>query len=324
MFIINNLDRLENEDDFSYKLRLCLAKINKDIDLDWAEIVELLNIDVSADHLRKTAYGLKEYYDYLHKPNGKVRILSISDLHVPYQLDYKLLKDYKDVDILQINGDICDCQAISKFPKAYRVSSMQEIIMTRQYLIELINYIRPKKTILTYGNHDIRFQNYFANKLADSDLLELNPLTSIELIVDDGFNWYDKKNGTKTHYDGIKWIDEINSEVNYVNNWYCQIGDTIFCHPKAFKSGIMKTAETAMNFFRNEGYQFKTLVMAHTHRSGQYTIGNTTLYEQGCFCDTKKNNYTDGQLFNSQKEGFLYLEQDLDGNTINSKLVVLN
>ena len=40
----------------------------------------------------------------------------------------------------------------------------------------------------------------------------------------------------------------------------------------------------------------------------------------------KLNNYSDGQLYNSQKEGFIYLCQDGKGNTLRDKteLVVLN
>ena len=49
---------------FEKKLELCLQKLNKEVDLDWIEIVELLELDCSGDHLRKTAYGIKECYDY--------------------------------------------------------------------------------------------------------------------------------------------------------------------------------------------------------------------------------------------------------------------
>lgn len=59
-----NLDRLSNETDFEYKLRLCRAKLDKDIDLDWGEIADILGLDVSADHLRKTAYGMIEASNY--------------------------------------------------------------------------------------------------------------------------------------------------------------------------------------------------------------------------------------------------------------------
>jgi len=253
------------------------------------------------------------------------RILSVSDLHVPFQLPTETFEEYVGkVDILQLNGDITDCQAISKFPKAYRISPMEEIIKTREYLIDLITYISPKKVVVTFGNHDIRFQSYLSKNL-DTDLLELMPKTSLELIIVDGFNHYDKRKGTKIHYSPLcEVIDGV--EIDYVDNWHCQIGDTIFCHPFAFSSGMMKTAEKAMQWFRNEGYRFENLVMSHTHRVGKYVVGNTTLYEQGCCCDTKAMNYSDGRLVNSQKEGFLYLCQDYDGKVIKDKtqLVCLN
>ena len=53
-----------NDKQFEKKLELCLQKLNKELDLDWVEIVELLGLDCSGDHLRKTAYGIKECYDY--------------------------------------------------------------------------------------------------------------------------------------------------------------------------------------------------------------------------------------------------------------------
>ena len=55
----------ETESDFEYKIRLCNAKLNKEIDLDWIEIVQLLGLSCSSDHLRKLAYGYKECADYI-------------------------------------------------------------------------------------------------------------------------------------------------------------------------------------------------------------------------------------------------------------------
>jgi predicted phosphodiesterase len=322
---MDNLIRKENESTFEWKLRLCKLKINKEIDLDWQEIVDVLGIEVHPDHLLKTAYGLLEYDNYIKNNGVTTRILSISDTHVPFQLPIETYKDYRgQVDILQLNGDIVDMQAISKFPKSYRVSVMEEIIQGRQYIIDLIEYINPKKVVVTYGNHDIRFQNYLSKNL-DSDLLELMPQTVLDLIFIDGFNHYDKRSKTKTNYEPLQKVFK-DIEINYTENWFCQIGETIFCHPSAFSTGILKTAEKAMYFFRNEGYIFKSLVMAHTHRVGEYTIGNTTIYEQGACCDTKKMNYSDGKLTNSQKEGFIFICQDDNGNVIKdkTKLVVLN
>lgn len=57
-----------------------------------------------------------------------------------------------------------------------------------------------------------------------------------------------------------------------------------------------------------------------------YRIGGTMLYEQGCCCDTARMCYADGMLVNSQKEGFLYLTRDRNGNfkEDTTKLVFLN
>lgn len=323
---IVDLKRLEGEDLTGWEIRCCLAKKRGMTDMDWVEIRDMLGLDITPDQLRKQAVGYEKYDNHIHGYNSvSTTILSVSDLHVPFQLPKELLSDYVNrTDILQLNGDISDMQSISTFPKAYRVSPMEEIIETRKYLIELIEYINPKKVVITYGNHDIRFQSYLAKNL-DSDLLELMPKTSLELIFVDGFRHFDKRERTKVEYKPLKDVFE-NIEIDYTDNWYCQINDTIFCHPLAYSSGILKTAEKAMLWFRNENFDFRRLVMAHTHRSGQYTIGNTTIYEQGAFCDVKKNNYSDGKLFNSQKEGFIFMCQDHEGKTIDdkTKLIVLN
>lgn len=323
-------ERLLGEDFDAYALRLYANKTL--YGLDSVQIGELLN---GQSETRKDESAWRKFYtamkygiDYEQKRcmnDIATTILSISDLHIPFQLPIDVLEDYVDrVDILQINGDVCDNQATSKFPKCYRVSPMEEIIQARQYLIDLIGYIHPRKVIINYGNHDIRFQNYLAKNL-DTDILELMPKTSLELIFEDGFHWYNKRELTKVWYPPLKEVVE-DAEIIYVDNWYCQIGDAIFCHPLAFSSAMMKTAEKAMLFFRNEGYDFKNLIMAHTHRSGQYTVGNTTLYEQGAFCDVTKNSYSDGRLVNSQKEGFIYLCQDKNGVTLKDKtrLIILN
>lgn len=320
------VDTLPCENKFERKLRLCRAKLSGEIDSSWEDIVQELNLNCSGEHLRRVAYGLIEYDNYIngYMYSGK-KILSISDLHVPYQLEKEILAKYvNNVDVLQLNGDIVDMQAISKFPKVYRNSPIEEIIEARQYLIDLIEYIKPKSVSINYGNHDIRFQNYFANNL-DTDLLELMPQTALELIFVDGFRHYDKKAKTKIWYEPLCNVFS-DTEIVYNDSWFCQIGKTIFCHPSAFSTGILKTAEKAMLWFRNEGCNFNSLVMAHTHRSGEYEIGNTTIYEQGAFCRVEDMQYTDGKLVNSQKSGYLYMVQDKNGNVIKdrTKRVVLN
>ena len=319
-----------NEQFDDYFVRLFENKNN--YGLSCQDIADILNAEVGVNYgeskWRKEYAAFRRGMVYANQKTMrgiKNRILCISDTHVPYQLPVQTFSDYAGVtDILILNGDISDCQAISKFPKTYRISPMNELIQTRQYLIDLINYISPNKVIITYGNHDIRFQQYMAKNL-DTDLIELMPKTSLELIVVDGFTHYDKEVGTKTYYSPIQEvIDDI--EITYTDSWYCQVGNTIFCHPTAFSSGILKTAEKAVQYFRNEGFQFDALVMAHTHRVGEYMQGNTVMYEQGCCCDVTKQHYADGRLTASQKEGFIYLCHDENGNIVrnHTKLVALN
>lgn len=309
-----------------------LFENKKEYGLTCVDIANLLN-EVNGENKGESAYR-KEYAAFnrgriYESCRGEAqiatRILSISDLHCPFQLPVDTFIDYIDrVDVLQLNGDISDCQAISRFSKTYRVSPMEELIVTRQYIIDLINFLHPKKVVVNYGNHDIRFQNYLSKNL-DTDLLELMPKTSLELILEDGFHHYNKRECTKVWYAPLRTsLDKI--EIVYNDNWFSQIGEVIFCHPLSYSSQPMMTVEKARRYFKDEGYNFSTIVMAHTHRVGSYPVGNTMMYEQGASCDVGKMKYHDGNFARTQKEGFLYICLDKNGKEIESKtkLVRLN
>ena len=257
--------------------------------------------------------------------NTKTRILSISDLHYPFQKDLSVFKPYAGrVDILQLNGDLIDCTQLSSFIKFYRSSPVEELIGARQYLIELIEMIAPQAVMVNYGNHELRLGAYLAKNI-DNELQELVPETALDYIFADGFTHYDRKTKAKTKYEPLAEVFD-NITINYSGTWWSQIGKTIFAHPKAFSSMPMKTAVNAVNWFRNEGMVFDTMVMAHTHRVGFYKLGSTLVYEQGACCETDKMTYADGSLVNSQQQGFLYLCQDKDGRIIEpqTKIVTLN
>lgn len=278
--------------------------------------------------VRKRMYGMKRLIEIIENEDAheiRTSILSLSDLHVPFEKPISLLSDYVNkIDILQLNGDLVDMFSVSKFPKTYRVSPIEEMVKLRTYLIDLIEYLKPKKVIANYGNHELRMGAYLSKNL-DTDLKDLMPETALDYIFRDGFTYYDKQHGTHTHYSSL--IDVFpNIEIEYTGQWYSRIGKTIFCHPRAFSSAPLKTAEKAMYWFRNEGILFDCLVMAHTHRIGSYVIGNTNIYEQGAFCDTDRMSYGSGQLVNSQKQGCIYVCQDANGNLIydKTKLILFN
>ena len=289
--------------------------------MDWIEIRDMLGLDITPDQLRKQSVGYEEYDNYVHNNSSvHTRILSISDLHIPFNLPVSLFNGYKGkVDILVLNGDIQDCQSISHYPKLYRIDINKEMVMTREYIINLINMISPKTVIIINGNHEYRMKRYLTDKLND-DLLTLMPDSLMDLIINDGFKIHDHINKTETYYSPITDIFS-NQSVNilYAGNWWYKVGKTIFAHPQSYSSGMLKTTEKAVNYFLRIDRDFTSIVLGHTHRLGSYTQGNIKMYEQGCCCDLSKLDYNDGYLTLPAQNGFMYICQDTNGDIISDK-----
>lgn len=289
--------------------------------MDWVEIRDMLGLNITPDQLRKQAVGYDEYDAWIHGNDGvSTRILSISDAHVPFNLPAEIFKDYAyRVDILVFNGDIEDCWSCSSFPRRYRVGLDEEMILTRQYMIDVINMICPKKVIVLMGNHEYRLGRHLTDKLND-DILSIMPDTPLELIVNHGFRVKDRRNKTETWYSPLAAVfAEEGIEVEYTGDWYKMIGTTIFAHPLSYSSGMLKTTEKAVNFFLRENRTFRSIVLGHTHKLGYYVQGGIHMYEQGCTCDLNKLDYNDGKLVIPGQNGFLYACQDVHGNIIPDK-----
>lgn len=313
--------KLDNETPFEWKLRLCKAKLNKDIDLDWQEIVDLLGIEVSADHLRKTAYGMIEYDEYIHCGDGaSERILCISDVHIPFNLPVNIYKDYVGiVDTIIINGDLLDCWSCSSFPKKFKINLDEELIKGRQYIIDLVKMISPKKIIFTMGNHEYRMQRYLSDRLSD-ELLGIIPTDPLSSIIDKGFEVTDIRNKTKTQYSSIREVfSDLNLEIIYNGNWYEKEGNVLFVHPLSYSSGMLKTTEKAVNYFLRIDRTFSGIIMSHTHKIGSFVQGGIKMYEQGCVCDLNQLDYNNGKLVLPNQNGYMYICLDSNGDIIDSK-----
>lgn len=306
-------------------IKLGLEKINGDNNFTWAEIADICGIT--------NGEVARQYIKRYRKENGllpgkyekdKKHILHISDLHYPFNLEKEICKEYVGkIDFLVLNGDLLDCQSISKYIKKYRIDFVDEMIGAREMLIDFIKYIKPKKVYLNYGNHEQRMIKYFSERLHE-DILQLLPETALDFICVLGFWRHDKKNKTRTFYEPLKKVFEGKVDIVYTGEWHCRIGNTIFCHSSAYKKNILKTAEDAYLYFLQNGQQlFDCLVMAHTHHWGLEKYGNTYLIESGAFC--KEQDYVDGKLVKPQVNGFVYIVQDKDGNFIydESKLEII-
>lgn len=318
---ILDLHKLDSETPFEWKLRCCLAKKRKETDMDWVEIRDMLGLNITPDQLRKQAVGYEEYDNYINSSIGvSNRILSISDLHIPFNLPLNTFSDYiGKVDTLVLNGDIEDAQNVSQFPKKYRVNFTKEMVMTRQYIIDLIHMLTPKTVIVVKGNHEHRLGRYLSERLND-DMMNIMPDTPMDLIINDGFKDKDRLNKTETWYSPITEVfQDKNIEISYTGEWNRKIGHTIFAHPLSYSSGMLKTTEKAVNYFLRNDRDFEAIVLGHTHKLGSYTQGNIKMFEQGCCCDLTKLDYNDGYLTLPGQNGYIYLCHDKDGYIMPNK-----
>lgn len=310
-----------------YFIRLCENKGTYGI--TYEEIAKLLNAE-SGNNYGESAYR-KKYVEfnrgrmYEREHSGEYvsqRVLALSDFHIPFHLPVKTFDKYRgDVDILVLNGDVLDCQSISSFPKKYRVSLIDEMIEARRYIIELIDTIRPRRVVITKGNHEYRLLRYLSERI-NEDLMSLMPDSPMDLIVNDGFKNNDRMNKTEVYYPPLKNLyDEQGIAIEYAGEWYCRIGNVIFAHPLAYSGSIMKTTEKAVTFFsRCESTRsFTAVVMAHTHKVGFYKVGDIKMYEQGCCCNLNQLDYADGRLQDPQQNGYMYIALNENGDIIEGK-----
>lgn len=322
-----DLHRLENESPIAWQIRCCLAKKKKETDMDWVEIRDMLGLDITPDQLRKQAVGIELYDDYIKNNHNSMisnRILAISDLHIPFNLPINVYKNFiGKVDTLVLNGDIEDCQSCSRFSKKYRVDVDKEMVMTRDFIIELIHMLTPKKVVIIKGNHEHRMGRYLSDRL-NEDLMSIMPDSPMDLIVNDGFRVKDRINKTETWYSPIaELFRDEGIEVSYTGEWWRKVGNTIFAHPLSYSTGMLKTTEKAIEYFLRNDRDFNAIVLGHTHKLGSYIQGNIKMYEQGCCCDLNKLDYNDGYLTIPAKNGFIYLCHDIDGNIISSESKII-
>lgn len=255
------------------------------------------------------------------------RILAVSDFHVPFHLPIDTFKGYaNNIDLLIINGDLLDCQSISKFSKKYRINLIDEMIEARQYIMDLIDMLYPKKVIFVKGNHEHRLLSYLTDKL-NEDLLNIMPDSPLDLIINDGFKNRDRFNKTEVFYQPL--VEVYNGrdiEIIYNGDWWYMCGNVIFAHPLAYSSSILKTTEKAVSYFahQNNTKHFTSVILGHTHRVGFYKIGDIRMYEQGCCCKTEKLDYADGKLQSPQQKGFMYIALDNNGDIIENKTQLIS
>lgn len=281
----------------------------------------MLKLDIHPDSLRKMAYGYVEYDEYLHNGEGSAeRILCISDAHIPFNLPVDTYSKYRGiVDTIVVNGDLLDCWSCSSFPKKFRINLDEELVKGRQYIIDLIDLVMPKKIVFVMGNHEYRMQRYLSDNLSD-ELLGIIPTDPLDSIINKGFEVNDIRNKTKTQYSSVRDVfADTNVEIVYNANWYEKVGNVLFVHPLSYSSGMLKTTEKAVNYFLRIDRTFTGIVMSHTHKIGSFVQGGIKMYEQGCVCDLNQLDYNNGKLVLPNQNGYMYICLDNNGDIIDNK-----
>lgn len=298
------LRRKEGESLGDYKERLYRNK--KDYEIEWEDIGELLGKDQNPDHIRKTSYGyLERIEDEKDLKQFDKSIMIINDIHCPYEREdvlENIRKHANEIKTLVIGGDLMDCESISSFPKINRLTLVEELIYTYNFVKKIRKILdNEQQIIMINGNHEERLKMQIC-KMHEKELQKFINPNILEMLVD-GFTIYEEDK--KVKYKGIE-------NLIFIPHWYVNIDNKIIvCHPKDFSQVDGKMCEKVSEHFLNKGEKFETIVFAHTHKYSQMIVSRrqgTFVVENGCLC--KPHDYADcGKLS--------YTPQDYCYTTIN-------
>lgn len=195
------------------------------------------------------------------------KILSLSDLHSPFinfSACNKALLDNQDADILVLNGDVYDANAMSHFDKIKDVDFELELSKVEK-LLDVVTKMY-ECIVWVGGNHDmLRFEKFVAKNCG-------------------GMKNFFLKNANPMEYLAKKY----NNVIIVPHNWV-QIGDVIFGHPEEFSSTEMKTVVNASERFQSIKHlmpepNYRAVIIGHTHQVGSLIKNDKLLIEQGSLC----------------------------------------
>jgi predicted phosphodiesterase len=225
------------------------------------------------------------------------KAIVISDLHIPHHAQTELnmvlaFMHQQQFPYIFLNGDMLDCEAISRFPRnRYNVSKLKnECQITRHFLTHLREQNPDANIVYLFGNHEARVEVY-----ARTHAQQLTGLVDISLPALLGL----QEKGIEVQDSGFRENHALFGDI-YIGHW-----DT---------SG-KKAAYTAARLLDDMGV---SVVQAHTHKcgmtqkhllNGQILIG----IESGCLCKLEPSwaphmNWQHGFVVIHKIEGHCYPE----------------
>lgn len=247
-------------------------------------------------------------YAKVGKPVGEesIKILSLSDLHVPfenYDVIVDALKKHGDADILVVNGDFLEQYAVSKWGKSKTVLLEWEYKVALEWLKLFSSMF--EEVHLVRGNHDDRLRKYIDDSVDPMIGFMINNDVLTKLAEGYDFN-AEGKLEQKHDFDNVYYQGGL-------LGWYTKIGECIFAHPSSFSGVPMRTViNAATSFMSNEDFQ--AIVIGHTHKIGKLIWRDKLLIEQGCCC-VPMDYQADGKLkYLPQAFGYAIVYMDEKGN----------
>lgn len=222
MILPDHLKKRDDESFFDYKVRLCIAKLNKEIDLDWIEIKEILGLDCSSDHLRKLAYAWKEMLENDYKP---ARTKTNEDTVLNYKEKVEILGDgsHKSDKLLRMSAEQCkdpefllkahgydnsEWELVNAKNNIWNVYSKQDGIQT---LYSSRITVKPKKS-----GFNMEKLLEAIKKNVEAIHIDINPVTEYEdrllevPFLDTHFGVSDYEYYKKTQLETLKYIKSRN------------------------------------------------------------------------------------------------------------------
>ena len=148
------LERLENETDYEYGLRIICAKVDKEIDMGWDEICKLLKLNLHSDSIRKatstTQYGgvavAKYYEDKIEKMLTEQNKSKHQDIdNLIFELEKKKLELQKErVKISTLRNELS---------RTVREESRKELFYSTMRDMVINNPLEPVEFDLMYEPH---------------------------------------------------------------------------------------------------------------------------------------------------------------------------
>ena len=221
---------------------------------------------------------IKDIESQIDEINDIEKVLVLSDLHIPFHKDKEIIdivKEYSNVNLIILAGDILDCFSVSTFPKEMHIPLYEELKIASSFLKKIDRLTPNTKKIVFRGNHEFRFKRYLAKFQS-----EFSPLVSDDIleILKNGFTYRDYKNRKRV-------IEPLSDNFKIVDSWYYIYKDLILAHPTNFSKIPMRTCVSTYDYFKNQGIDFNALAIGHTHKAGTLIHGGTLLCELGCLCE---------------------------------------